>query len=284
MAGILTESERLRAREHAENFPVALRLLPRDLREALHSVYAAARLIDDIGDAATGDRTARLLTLRADLARIWNSGEPDHPVLRALARTVRRHELPPEPFQQLVEANLRDQTVTRYPDFAALREYCALSADPVGRLVLALVDADTPVTVAYSDRICTALQVLEHCQDVGEDYRAGRVYLPQTDLRAHGVAEERLGAATTDPAVRRLVLAEVDRADALLRAGTPLVRELRGSARVAVAGFVAGGRATVRALRAADGDVLAATVRPRRAVTAMAALGLLAGSLRGARA
>jgi squalene synthase HpnC len=278
MAGILSEPERLRAREKAENFPVAWRLLPRNLRVALHALYATARVIDDIGDRADGDRTAQLLDVRTDLARIWNGDEPNRPVLRRLVPTVRQYDLPEQPFQDLIEANLKDQNVTRYPDFDALVGYCRLSANPIGRLVLAIFGQTTPGVVGYSDQVCTALQLLEHWQDVGEDYRAGRIYLPADDMAAHGVTEDDVSRATATPALRELMRFEIDRAEAMLTEGAALVPRLRGWARVSVAGFVAGGQATARALRATDGDVLGGQATPRRTDIALAAVRLLAGA------
>ncbi|MGN6251932.1 MAG: squalene/phytoene synthase family protein, partial [Marmoricola sp.] len=173
--------EDLTARAAAENFPVALRVLPAALRAELTAVYAFARSTDELGDGAgsPADRTAALHAWRDDLDRIWADGAaPAAAVLRALEPVVRRHALAPEPFRDLVEANLVDQQVTRYADWDALLGYCRLSAEPVGRIVLGLFEVDDPVTTLLSDRVCSALQVLEHCQDVGEDHRAGRIYLP----------------------------------------------------------------------------------------------------------
>lgn len=254
----------LPALERAENFPVALRALPARLRRHLRAVYAVARVIDDLGDEAVGDRVALLEAFRADLARVWQDGPPVAPVLQQLAVTVRETGLTQEPFDQLVKANLQDQAVHAYATVGDLLAYCRLSADPVGRIVLQLFDAADDVTVGLSDRVCTALQLLEHWQDVAEDRRAGRVYLPAEELAAHGVSPADLDAPTSSPAVRRLIAAETDRAAAMLDAGAPLVGLLHGWARVAVAGYVAGGRATVAALRRPRTDVLAATPRPRR--------------------
>ena len=253
------------AKERAENFPVALRLLPRAVRVDLRAVYDVVRLIDDAGDEYEGDRTARLAALSAELADLWAGRPVRTPALVRLSRTVASRQLPEEPFQRLISANLQDQRVFRYADSAALRDYCALSAAPVGRLVLALfgVPPDDE-RLAASDRVCAALQLLEHWQDVAEDRRAGRIYLPQDALAAFGVAETDLDAPTASTAVRRLVLAQTDSAAELLGSGAGLVRGLRGWARLAVAGYVAGGRATVDALRRARGEVLAATPRPRR--------------------
>jgi squalene synthase HpnC len=254
----------LRRKQRAENFPVALRVLPARLRCGLVAVYDVARVIDDLGDAATGPRTPLLEEFRRDLARVWEDGQPQHPVLRRLVPTVRVHHLDREPFDRLVRANLLDQRVHRYPTFTELRGYCTLSADPVGRIVLALLGVRDPVAVELSDRICTALQLIEHWQDVAEDYRAGRVYLPQEDLATFGVSEAELGGTVATAALRRLMGFEITRAAQLLDSGAPLIGLLRGWGRLAVAGYVAGGRAALDALRRCGGDVLGGTPRPRR--------------------
>jgi squalene synthase HpnC len=255
----------LRDLRHAENFPVALRVLPRRLRSDLIAIYDLARTVDDLGDEAAGDRTALLRAFGEDLGRIWAGGKPEHPVLRALAPVVRRHNLEREPFDRLIRANVQDQKVTRYATHEDLLGYCALSADPVGRLVLAVFGVRAPGAEELSDRVCTALQLVEHWQDVAEDYRAGRIYLPQADLAKFGVPEADLTASPASPALRRLILFEAQRATELLDAGTPLVGMLRGWAKLAVAGYVAGGRATLDAMRRAGGDVVSQPVHGRRA-------------------
>jgi squalene synthase HpnC len=247
-----------------ENFPVALRLLPRRYRGRLQAVYGFARTVDDLGDESTGDRLRNLNDFATDLNRIWTGGTPSSPVLVRLAATVRACDLPAEPFHRLVEANRQDQRVHAYPTFADLRAYCALSADPVGRIVLGVFGATTETRVAWSDDICTALQLVEHWQDVAEDRRAGRIYLPAEDMTRFGVTPADLDRTSTPDAVRALLAVETDRAAALFDRGAPLVRDLHGWARLAVGGFLAGGRATVDALRRANYDVLARTPRPRK--------------------
>jgi squalene synthase HpnC len=253
--------------ESGENFPVAARLLPPALRRDLRALYGVARTIDDLGDDAPGDRLAALDDFEADLRTIWAAGEPRSPALQRVVPTVRRHHLAIEPFLDLLTANRLDQAQATYPTWADLQRYCTYSANPVGRLVLAILDAVRDDRLALSDRVCTALQLLEHCQDVAEDRRRGRTYLPVADLVAHGVTDAELDAAVASPAVRAVVAYEVDRAAALLRSGRPLVRSLRGAGRVAVAGYVAGGMATVDALRRADHDVLAVFASPGRRET-----------------
>ncbi len=266
----------LRAREKDENFPVALRWLPREPRRHLHALYAATRLIDQIGDEAPGDRVSQLVVLRAELAGLWEGRAPSDPILQMLAPTVTACDLPQVAFEELVEANLIDQRVGRYATFDDLLDYCRLSANPVGRLVLAVFDQTTPETVALSDQVCSALQVLEHCQDVAEDYAADRIYLPQLDLGEAGVAEASLATGGPgDPACRAVVLTQVDRCEKLLEAGAPLVARLTGWARIAVAGYIAGGYATARALRTAEGDVWSEPVRPRHVDTVASMVTLL---------
>ena len=260
----LRRGDYLEARQRSENFPVALRVLPRRLRTHLGAVYQVARVIDDLGDAAPGDRVAQLEAFAADLGTIWAGGTPQAPVLRRLADTVRACDLPQEPFDKLVRANLVDQRVTGYPTFADLLGYCELSAEPVGRIVLGVFGAGTAQRIAWSDRICTALQLIEHWQDVAEDRRAGRIYLPEEDLHRFGVAPADLDASASTPALRELVAFEAGRAREMLLSGLPLLGELRGWARLAISGYVAGGLAALDGLRRSGWEVLPGSPGVRR--------------------
>src|SRR5262249_697893 len=159
---------------------------------------------------------------------------------------VRSLGLPRQPFVRLIDANRRDQRQHVYATFDELVDYCDLSANPVGELVLYVFGAATPARIAQSNAVCTALQLLEHWQDVDEDYGNGRIYLPAEDLERFGVAP---GEFEGD-AYARLMSFEIARARALLDEGAPLVGTLRGRARLAVAGYVGGGRAGLDALAA----------------------------------
>jgi squalene synthase HpnC len=261
VAGALADLRGVADRAAGENFPVASRLVPKRVRTHLLAIYGFARLADDIGDESAGDRLPQLDWLESELDRAFR-GEARHPVLRRLTPTIHACSMAPEPFRRLVEANRRDQTVHRYETWAQLREYCSLSADPVGRLVLRVFDADTPVNVARSDDVCTALQVIEHLQDVGEDYGRGRVYLPGDELDQFGCPERDLGTPPASAALRRAVAFEAGRARELLGSGVSLVGSMQGSARVAVAGFVAGGYAALDAIERAEHDVLSQPAEP----------------------
>lgn len=263
----------------AENFPVALRVVPAAPRDELMRLYRFARFVDDVGDEARGDRMRLLEMVDHDVRALeQDSGRsPTLPPVVAMAPVLARHGAPVQPLLDLVAANRVDQLTTGYAGFDDLLGYCQLSAAPVGRMVLHIADAATADNIAASDAVCAALQVLEHCQDVGEDARAGRVYLPESDLRALGATRDDLLAAATSAPLRRVVEVQVRRARDLLAEGRPLVGRLRGWARVAVAGYVAGGLATAAALRRSDYDVLTRPVRPSRAETAVRALALAAG-------
>ncbi|WP_407698256.1 squalene synthase HpnC [Streptomyces marianii] len=259
-----------------ENFPVAPFFLPRAWRGDLMAVYGYARLVDDIGDgdlapggadarrlgldpSRSDDRLAMLDAFEADLRRVFPGGDgggPRHPLLRALVPAVRRRALTPEPFLGLIEANRQDQLVRRYQTWGDLTRYCELSANPVGRLVLAITGTAGPERIRRSDAVCTALQIVEHLQDVAEDLAADRVYLPADDMKRFRVTEDDLAAPTASAPVRALIAHEAARAALLLEEGIPLVGSVHGRLRLLLAGFVAGGRAALAAIEAAGHDVL----------------------------
>jgi squalene synthase HpnC len=275
------------AKASAENFPVALRVLPRRWRTHLSALYGFARLVDDIGDeplpglppdtpaaTVTATRLQLLDELQRDVARIYDGQAPELEAIKALGQTVRDCAVPAQPLYDLIQANRQDQLVTRYETYQELADYCQLSANPVGQGVLYIMGAATPERIAASDSICTALQVIEHSQDVAEDLANDRIYLPRQDMSRFGVSEADLAQPTASQRVRDLVRFEADRATELLDVGAPLVGTLHGAARLAVAGYLAGGRATLKALAAGQYDVLRRTPRPGKADT----LALMASS------
>jgi squalene synthase HpnC len=254
-------------RAGGENFPVASPLLPSGTRPHVVAVYGFARLVDQLGDDAPGDRLALLDWLEQELRRAY-LGQATYPIMRRLSATIAAYGLPEAPFLALIEANRRDQTVSRYASFSDLLGYCELSANPVGRLVLRLFGASTPERERWSDAVCSGLQLVEHAQDVKEDALRGRIYLPLEDLRAVGCDETELSLPRTSPALAAAVARLVDRATVLLGEGEPLVASLNGRARLAVAGFVGGGLAAASAIRSRGYEVLAGSPRATKAVLA----------------
>jgi squalene synthase HpnC len=239
----------------AENFTVASLLLPPSQRRALLGIYGFARLVDDAGDEAPGNRLALLDWLEDDVNRMF-AGEPIHPLLRRVAPAAREYGFPKRPFLRLIAANRQDQEVSRYDTYDQLAAYCDLSANPVGELVLHVFRAATPERVRRSDAVCTGLQLAEHWQDVGEDFRRGRVYLPQEDMARFGVGEGDLSGTQPSDALKELLAFEVERARRLLDQGIGLVQSLSGLGKLAVAGYVGGGRAALDAIEGSGYDVL----------------------------
>ncbi|AUA58562.1 Dehydrosqualene synthase [Achromobacter spanius] len=252
--------------DHYENFPVASLLLPRRLRGAVTDIYRFARAADDIADegsATDEERLAQLAAYRTELHRIGaepgNTPPPGLPpladIFTPLARTIARHQLPITPFYDLLSAFEQDITVKRYEDYATLADYCTRSANPVGRLMLHLFDASSPRDVAESDAICTGLQLVNFWQDVRVDWHKQRVYLPQEDLRRHGVTEDDLAACRLTPQWRELMAFQVERTRALLHFGAPLARRLPGRIGLELRLVVQGGLRVLERIEASSYDV-----------------------------
>jgi squalene synthase HpnC len=248
------------AHAQTENFPIASLLFPRALRPHLQAIYGFARLVDILGDEWEGDRLAVLDELEREVERCY-SGEPRWPVMIRLQPTIREFELPAEPFLRLIEANRMDQHVLEYETWEDLKNYCVHSADPVGLLVLGLLRrADDAQAVAWSDDVCTGLQLVNFLQDVPRDLALGRIYLPAEDRRRFGV--ERLGEAN-EP-LRALMAFEAERARRLLASGTPLGKVLGGRVGRAVTLFARGGLAALDQLDQLGYDVFTRRPVPRR--------------------
>jgi len=257
------------ARRHYENFTVATRIVPPRLRQDLANVYAFARWSDDLADEnGWPGRPGGPATAAAGLAD-WRrrleacfSGRPDHPVFVALAATVRRADLSIAPFADLLDAFEEDArldlagTAIRYPSRAAVLGYCRRSADPVGRIVLALEGCREPELVARSDAICTGLQLVNFWQDIRRDRQAGRIYLPGDDMARFGVAESLLDEPRAARPLRDLVAAEVAWARSCFDRGAGLESLAPPALRPAIALFVGGGRAVAAAIERAGYDTL----------------------------
>lgn len=233
-------------RAGGENFPVAGRVLRRRHRRGMLAVYGFARLADEIGDEMEGDRLAALDWLEGELDRAY-VGEARHPLLQTLQEALAEHPLPRGPFARLIEANRVDQGMSRYETWEQLAGYCELSANPVGELVLGVFDLATRERIELSDRVCTALQLIEHLQDLGEDMGRGRMYIPEHDRARFD--SSRAGLCET-------VAFETARARELLAAGPALVASVPGRAKLAVAAFVAGGEAAIMEIERARYEVM----------------------------
>ena len=249
------------ARAPTENFPVASLLFPREYRAHLRAIYGFARLVDILGDEWEGDRLTALDELEAELDRCYGAGEPTWPVMRQLRPTIAACDLPREPFARLIEANRMDQRITQYERWDDLRRYCAHSANPVGRLVLGVIGRGGDGQLqAWSDDVCTGLQLVNFLQDVPRDLTLWRVYLPAEDRRRFGVTV----VDAPNEELQRCLEFEADRARGLLASGERLRDAIGGRMGKAVCLFARGGLAALEALEDAGWDVFTRRPAPSR--------------------
>jgi squalene synthase HpnC len=264
------------ARTHYENFTVASWLLPRRLLRHFHAIYAFCRWADDLADEAGGG--ARALALlrwwREELLRCYD-GKPRHPVMVALRGTIRRFDIPPRPFLDLLYAFEQDQLLKRYHSHEQLLEYCRYSANPVGHLVLYLCQAYNEERARLADHVCTGLQLANFWQDVARDYDIGRVYLPAADRRRFGYSEADLQARRFNRAFAELMRFEVDRTRALFHLGLPLVERVPSEVRADIELFIRGGLAILRKIERCRYNVW----KKRPVLSRWQKVGLLAGAV-----
>jgi squalene synthase HpnC len=244
--------------DHYENFPVASILLPRRLAPAVEAIYAFARSADDLadeGDAAPAERLAALHAYDTELDGIAAGRVPDTPMFRRLAGVLTDFSLPLQPLRDLLSAFRQDVVTTRYADYPALLDYCRRSANPVGRLMLALYGSTDERSLRESDAICTALQLINFWQDVAIDIDKGRIYLPLDDLARFNVREDDIRQARVGPAWEALMGFQVARARALILDGAPLATRLPGRIGWELRLVVQGGLRILEAIEKARYDV-----------------------------
>lgn len=244
--------------DHYENFPVASILLPKRLRKPVAAIYHFARAADDIADEGNlcdQERLNQLDAFRAELDRIVRNKAPTTPLFQNLATTIKQHELPLQPFYDLLDAFSQDVSKKRYENFSDLLDYCRRSANPVGNLLLHLYREATEVNIGYSDAICTSLQLINFWQDVAKDYAIHRVYLPLDEMHQFGVSEEQIANGIVDENFKRLLKFQVDRARALMLKGAPLGSILKGRIGLEMRLIIAGGMRILDKLESADFDM-----------------------------
>lgn len=245
------------ATTHYENFHVATWFLPERLRPHFYAIYAYCRVSDDLGDEV-GDPEQSLALLD-----LWNheldacyEGRARHPVFVALAETIRRCNIPKEPFADLLRAFRQDQTVTRYASMSQVLGYCRYSANPVGRLVLYTCGYRDEERFRLSDATCSALQLANFWQDVRVDWAKDRVYLPQDDMQRFGVSDATIGKGIATDEFRALIKYEVEYARDLFLTGLPLIRMVERDLAIDLDLFSRGGLEILNAIERQGCDVL----------------------------
>ncbi len=252
------EYTRWLATHHYENFHVVSVLLPRRLHQDFYNVYAFCRWADDLGDEI-GDTAESLRLLewwRGELDAMYE-GRAAHPVFVALKGTAARHELPKEPFADLIRAFVQDQTVTRYANYDELFAYCRWSANPVGRLVLYLCGYRDSARQELSDATCTALQLANFWQDVSRDLEKGRVYLPLEAMARHGYSVAELESRVENEAFRAVMREAVGVARQLFLKGLPLSRQVNRRLAIDLELFSRGGMRVLEKIERQNYNVVA---------------------------
>ncbi len=264
------------ATHHYENFHVVSFLLPRRLHQDFYNIYSYCRWADDLGDEI-GDRVESLRLLawwRAELYAMYH-GRASHPVFVALGPTVRKYDIPMQPFADLIQAFIQDQTVTRYRNWDELFGYCRGSANPVGRLVLYLCGYSDVQRQRLSDATCTALQLANFWQDVTVDLLKDRVYIPLDIMDKHGYTVDDLFARRHTPAFACVMAEVVQKARELFKVGLPLSEKVDRRLALDIDLFSRGGMRILEKIEEQDYDVLSA----RPAISKMERVRLLAASL-----
>lgn len=264
------------ARHSYENFTVVSWLLPSTVRQDFYNVYAYCRWADNLADeVADRQRSLELLAWWQQQLSLCYSGRPSHPVLVALQTTIQRHHIPITPFADLLSAFRQDQAVTRYDSDLQLLDYCTRSANPVGRILLHLGGAAEPTHEELSDRICTALQLANFCQDMSRDAAIDRIYAPRSRWQTHGVNEEMLLLRRPTRALQSLLASWVADTRVMFDAGRPLVNRVPRWLATDLDLFIRGGVAVLDAIEQQQFDVW--TKRPK--ISKLQKLRLLGSSL-----
>lgn len=243
---------------HYENFPVASVFLPRHLRAPVRAIYAFARTADDFadeGEAPAEERLARLAEYHAHLHALERGETVDHPVFRELAPHIRQYRLPYSLFHDLLSAFEQDCGKTRYAHFGEVMDYCKRSANPIGRLLLRLYGDDDLKHQAWSDGICSALQLINFLQDIAQDWQKGRVYLPQDEMAKFGISERQIAEGRADALWQQFMKGQIERARRMLQAGAPLGRALKGRIGLEMRLIILGGERILYHLHESRGDV-----------------------------
>jgi squalene synthase HpnC len=244
---------------HYENFPVASLLLPAPLRRPVEAIYRFARTADDFADEGSEPdeiRLAKLSVYQAALVTIARGETPAEPLFRDLAKIIREHGLPIQPFHDLLAAFAQDVTKKRYASYAEVLEYCRRSANPVGRLLLHLFKQTSESDLRRSDAVCSALQLVNFWQDVDVDYtKDDRIYLPQDEMARFGVTQLHLLEKVCDDSWRALMRHQVERTRNLMLSGASLGRDLPGRVGLEIRATIEGGLKILRKMEDAGYDV-----------------------------
>lgn len=252
------------AQSHYENFPVASRLLPKNIRKPVSVIYAYARTADDYADEGnlkTVERIRLLDQMERNIRAISSGNQPDEILFIAVSDVIQKYDLPYEPFLDLLTAFRMDVTKTRYRSFDEIKDYCQYSANPVGCLLLHLYKQATSKNLEYSDAVCSALQLINFLQDIHQDYHENnRIYLPMDEMHQYGITEEDIKTGKNSPEMHDFIDKQIQRAKEMLTFGLPLGKILKGRPGLELRAITCGGLRILQKLHNNKHDVY---TRPR---------------------
>jgi squalene synthase HpnC len=243
---------------HYENFPVGSIFMPARLRAPIRAIYAFARTADDFadeGDVEADVRLARLAEFHAHLHALERGETVEHPIFKALVPHIRQFDLPYSLFHDLLSAFEQDCTKTRYAHFGEVMDYCKRSANPIGRLLLKLYCDEDGKHQAWSDGICSALQLINFLQDVAVDWKKNRIYLPQDEMAKFGISERQIAEGRCDALWQQFMKTQIERARRMLQAGAPLGLALKGRIGFEMRLIILGGERILMQLHDSRGDM-----------------------------
>jgi len=243
---------------HYENFPVGSIFLPTRLRAPIRAIYAFARSADDFadeGDDPVDIRLAKLAVYHTHLHELERGESVEHPIFKALQPHIQKYDLPYSLFHDLLSAFEQDCTKTRYAHFGEVMDYCKRSANPIGRLLLKLYGDEDLKHQAWSDGICSALQLINFLQDVAVDWKKNRIYLPQDEMAKFGISERQIAEGRCDALWQQFMKGQIERARRMLQAGAPLGLALKGRIGFEMRLIILGGERILLQLHESRGDM-----------------------------
>lgn len=251
-----------RAQQHYENFPVASIALPKHLRHPISLIYNFARQADDIADEGhhkPEHRLAMLAGYKKQLDLINAKQKSNSAFFVEFGKMIETYQLPLEPFYDLLDAFSQDVVKTRYANFDEIKDYCKRSANPIGKLLLHLFEKATPENIAYSNNVCTALQLINFYQDIAIDFdttfHKSRVYLCQDEMESFGVTEAQIASQHINLHWEQFMMFNIERAEGMLQAGKPLEQILPGRMGFEMRMIIGGGEQIIYKLKKVRGNI-----------------------------
>ena len=243
-----------------ENFPLWSSIYLRKFMPDFASIYFFCRTVDDLSDLKKDLAISKLQETEKLLSKCYEGKCDENNIFFELSKTIQKYDIPKKDFQNLIESNYQDLNIKKYSSFNDLINYCKLSANPVGRIVLKIFNESNSSNIKLSDEICTGLQIVNFIQDVKRDSELKRIYMPQNDLEKFGVNEDDIFKGNNSKEFREMVKFQCDRAEEILNKGKPLVNQIHGTKKIPISIFIQSGKLVIKKIRNINYETI--TIRP----------------------